>query len=434
MSPRPLSRRQLLMFLGVSAAGAALAACAAPAPTATPAPAPKPAAPVAPAAPPAAPAPTATTAPAPTKPAPAAPATAAPTATTAPAPTKPAAAAPPMGVGLIKGKFEGESAVLDGAGATFPAALYSKWFDEYFKLTGVKVNYQSIGSGGGIKGISDQTVDFGATDGPMTEEQMKAAKGGEIFHIPMALGAVVPTYNIPELKTPMKLTSDTLAGIFLGEITKWNDAKLVADNPDLAAVNKDITTVHRSDGSGTTYIFVDYLSAVSKTWKDKVGVATSVNWPNGLGAKGNEGVAGEVKNNVYSIGYVEYIYAAKNKLGFAWMKNQSGAFIEPKLETVSAAAAGAAATIAPDLRASIVNAPGATAYPIAGFTWLLAYRNVKDLPKAQALTRLMWWSIYDGQKFTGDLGYAPIPDPIVEKAADKILSINVNDKRAFPHT
>lgn len=324
--------------------------------------------------------------------------------------------------------------MLDGAGATFPAVLYSKWYDEYFKLTGVKVNYQSIGSGGGIKGISDQTVDFGATDGPMTDEQMKAARGGEILHIPMALGAVVPTYNIPELKTPMKLTSDTLAGIFLGDITMWNDARLVADNPDLAAVNKDITTVHRSDGSGTTFVFVDYLSAVSKTWKDRIGVATSVNWPHGLGAKGNEGVAGEVKSNLYSIGYVEYVYAAKNRLGFAWMQNQSGAFIEPTLESVSAAAAGAAANIAPDLRASIVNAPGPRAYPISGFTWLLAYRTMKDLARAQALTRVMWWSIHDGQKFAGDLGYVPIPDPIVEKAADKILSIHVNDRRAFPHS
>ncbi|TAK21869.1 MAG: phosphate ABC transporter substrate-binding protein PstS [Chloroflexota bacterium] len=339
----------------------------------------------------------------------------------------------PMGVGLVKAAFEGEAKTLNGAGATFPAALYSKWFEEYYKLTGVKVNYQSIGSGGGIKSILDQTVDFGATDGPMTDDQLKAARAGEVLHVPAALGAVVPTYNVPEAKASLKFTSDTLAGIFLGTIKKWNDTKLVADNPDLASVNKDIVVVHRSDGSGTTYIWVDYLSAVSKEWKDKVGVGTSVKWPVGLGGKGNEGVAGEVKQNKYSLGYVELIYAVQNKLGVGHVKNQSGIFIEPSLASVTAAAAGISDTIAPDLRASTVNTPGATAYPISGFTWLLVYRSMTDLSKAQALTRMLWWAIYDGQKFSGDLGYAPLPEEIVKKGAEKILAVNVNDKRAFPH-
>jgi phosphate transport system substrate-binding protein len=339
----------------------------------------------------------------------------------------------PQGAGLIKGAFDGEAKALNGAGATFPAALYSKWFNEYAKLTGVQVNYQSIGSGGGIKSIQDGTVDFGATDGSMTDEQLKAAKNGEVLHIPMAMGAVVPTYNVPELKAPLKLTPDTLSGIFLGAIVKWNDPKLVADNPELANVNKDIVTVHRSDGSGTTFIFVDYLSTVSADWKNKVGTGTSVNWPNGLGGKGNEGVAGEVKQNQYAIGYVELIYATQNKLGYAAMKNKAGKFVTPNLDSVTAAAAGITESIAPDLRASIVNANGDGAYPISGFTWLLVYSKQTDKAKAIALTRLMWWAIYDAQKFNTDLGYAPLPEGIVKKAAAKIQSITVDGSPVFPN-
>src|ERR1700736_1371321 len=209
----------------------------------------------------------------------------------------------------IGGPFEGESSALTGAGATFPAPLYAKWFDEYAKLTQVQVNYQAIGSGGGIKGIQDQTIDFGASDAPMTDEQLAAAKGGPLFHIPTALGAIVLTYNIPEVKTKLKFTGATIAGIFLGDITKWNDPKLVADNPDLAQINQDIVSVHRSDGSGTTFGFTDYMSKVSPDWKSKVGNATSVNWPVGLGGSGNPGVAGEIQQNPYSVGYVELIYA-----------------------------------------------------------------------------------------------------------------------------
>jgi phosphate transport system substrate-binding protein len=370
---------------------------------------------------------------APTAPPAAAPATAAPAAAGA---TRPATGMPweSSGAGLIKGAFAGEARQLNGAGATFPAALYSKWFNEYQKLTGVQVNYQSIGSGGGIKSITDGTVDFGATDGPMTDEQLAAAKGGEILHIPMALGGVVATYNLPELagQAPLKLTSETLAGIFLGEIVKWDDPKLKADNPNLALPARDIVTVHRSDGSGTTYIFVDYLSAISPKWKDTVGVATSVNWPNGLGGKGNEGVAGEVKQNPYSIGYVELIYALQNKLGVALVKNQAGKFIEPNLDTVTAAAAGIADTIQPDLRASIVNAKGDNTYPISGFTWLLVPKNIEEKDKALALTRLMWWATHDAQKFNAELGYAPLPGGIVGKGEEKIRSITSGGQSAFP--
>jgi phosphate transport system substrate-binding protein len=444
----PVTRRLLLAALGGGAAAALLAACGGgAAPTATTAP--KAAEPTKPAAPAATTAPTAAAKPAePTKPAaattaPAAGATAAPT--TAAAATKPAAAAttaPATKPGLqadmitrITGPFDGEAQTLNGAGATFPAALYSKWFNDYFNLTKVKVNYQSIGSGGGIKTIQDMTADFGATDGPMTDEQLKAAKGGPIFHVPMALGAVVPTYNIPEMQGKLiKFTPETLPAIYLGTITKWNDPKLVADNPDLAAINKDIVVVRRSDGSGTTFIWVDYLASVSPEWKSKVGVATSVNWPVGIGGKGNEGVAGEVKQNPYSLGYVELIYAVQNKLGVGYVKNLAGNFAEPKIETVTAAAAGAAAEgkIPPDLRASIVNAPGPNAYPISGFTWLLAYEQMKELPKAIALTRLMWWCMSDGQKATGELGYAPLPEAVVALGQGMVKKITVDGKPAFP--
>jgi phosphate transport system substrate-binding protein len=337
------------------------------------------------------------------------------------------------GSGLVAGPYQGEAKALTGAGATFPAALYSKWFAEYNRLTQVQVNYQSIGSGGGIKAISDMTADFGATDGAMTDEQLKEAKGGELFHVPMALGAVVATYNIPEVPATTKLgfSSETLAGIFLGTITKWSDAKIKADNPNVPLPDKDIVTIHRSDGSGTTFIFTDYLSNVSAEWKSKVGVATTVNWPNGLGGKGNEGVAGEVKQNPYAIGYVELIYAIQNKLGYATMKDKSGQWVDASLEGVTAAASGVANTIPADLRASIVDSSGEKAYPISGFTWILAYKEMKDEAKAVALTRLMWWNTHDGQKFNGDLGYAPLPLEIIKRAEEMIKGITANGKPAF---
>ncbi|MCW5850948.1 MAG: phosphate ABC transporter substrate-binding protein PstS [Anaerolineae bacterium] len=351
--------------------------------------------------------------------------------TMAPAASKPADAPKTTGGGSIGGPFQGEAKQLNGAGATFPAALYSKWFNEYNKVTGVQVNYQSIGSGGGIKGISDATVDFGASDAPMSDEQLKAAKG-EVLHIPMALGAVVPTYNMAEVKDVLKFTPDTLAGIFLGDITKWNDAKLVADNPALANINKDIIVIHRSDGSGTTSIWVDYLSTVNQKWAGSVGRGTSVNWPVGLGGKGNEGVAGEVKNNPYSIGYVELIYAIQNKLPAGQVKNKAGKFVTPDLNSVTAAAAGISAKLPADLRFSMVNAEGEASYPIAGATWFLVYKEMPDKAKAVALTRLMWWNIHDAQKLSAELGYAPLPQAMVAKGEEKIKSITTSGQPAFP--
>lgn len=337
------------------------------------------------------------------------------------------------GSDVVKGSFAGEAKALNGAGATFPAALYSKWFNEYEKVTSVQVNYQSIGSGGGIKSIQDGTVDFGATDGPMSDEQLAAAGGGEVLHVPAALGAVVPTYNVPELAdATLKFSSDSLAGIFLGEITRWNDPRIAADNPGVSFPNREIVVVHRSDGSGTTFIWVDYLAAVSPKWAQTVGRGTSVNWPTGLGGRGNEGVAGEVKQNPYSIGYVELIYAIQNKLGVGHVKNKAGRYVEPGLASVTAAAAATAGSVAPDLRVSIVDAPGDASYPIAGFTWLLAYKNQTDRAKAVAVTRMLWWATHDAQKYTSDLGYAPLPDDIVRRAEAMINSVTVLGQKAFP--
>lgn len=359
-------------------------------------------------------------------------ATAAPAAPAAPSAVPTQSSAIVAGSGIVKGPNPTEAKALTGAGATFPAALYSKWFNDYEKVGGVKVNYQSIGSGGGIKSIQDQTVDFGATDGPMTDDQLKDAKGGKVLHIPAALGAVVVTYNLPGITAPLKFSADTISGIFLGKITKWNDPKIAAENAGVNLPNQDISTVHRSDGSGTTYIFTDYLSAISPEWKSKVGTATSVDWPNGIGGKGNEGVAGEVKQNPYSIGYVELIYALQNKLGVGDVKNKAGKFVTPSLDSVTAAAAANAGNVPADLRASIVDAPGDGSYPISGFTWLLVYEKQTDQAKAIAITRLVWWATHDGQKFNKDLGYAPLPDDIVKKGEVFINSITVNGTKAFP--
>lgn len=365
-----------------------------------------------------------------------------PAANGSPAPAaSPAAAASPGAAGSpspaaaavsITGPFPGEAQTLNGAGSTFAAPLYQKWFDEYARLTNVQVNYQAIGSGGGIQGLQNQTVDFGATDAPMTDEQIAGAKGGPIFHIPTALGAIVPTYNIPGVSTKLKFTGDTLAGIYLGDINKWNDPKLVADNPDLANINEDIIVVHRSDGSGTTFGWTDYLSAVSPTWAQKVGKATSVDWPVGIGGNGNPGVAGEVQQSEFSIGYVELIYALQNNLGYGTVKNQAGNFVDPSLDSVTAAAAASASNIPPDLRFSIVNAPGANSYPISTATWLLAYKNQTDQAKAIALTRVLWWGTHEGQQFNKDLQYATVPDQINRVSEDFIKQITVNGAPAFP--
>jgi phosphate transport system substrate-binding protein len=326
-----------------------------------------------------------------------------------------------------------EAKNLVGAGATFPAVLYTKWFSEYLKLFGVQINYQSIGSGGGIKSISDMTVDFGATDGPMTDEQLTAAKGGPIVHIPAAMGAVVPTYNVPELSDStsiLKFSSETLSGIFLGNIVKWNDPKLVADNPVLQNLDKDIVVVHRSDGSGTTNIWTSYLTAVSEDWAKKVGAGNSVQWPVGLGGKGNEGVAGVVKQTPYSIGYVELAYANQNKLPVAQVKNKSGKWITPTMKSVSLAAQGV--VLPEDMRVKLVNSDNPDAFPIAGFTWLLAYTTQTDPAKALALTRMLWWVIHDGQQYCEVLDYAPIPSDAVKQAEKLIKKITINGKQALP--
>jgi len=333
----------------------------------------------------------------------------------------------------ISGPIATEAKSLNGAGGTFPAPLYQKWFDAYAQLTQVQVNYQPIGSGGGIKGLQDQTLDFGASDAPMTDDQLQAAKGGAVFHIPTALGAIVATYNVPEVgQAKLKLSGANLAAIYLGDITKWNDSKLVADNPELSAVNQDIIVVHRSDGSGTTYGFTDYLSAVSPDWQSKVGKNTSVNWPVGLGGSGNPGVAGEVQQNPYSIGYIELIYALQNNLGYAQVKNKSGQWIDPSLQSVTAAAASSLQTIPADLRFSIVDAPGDQSYPISTATWLLAYKDQTDQAKAVALTRLLWWATHDGQKMNNDLQFAVVPDGLRAKSEDFIRQINVGGKPALP--
>ena len=352
-----------------------------------------------------------------------APTTAPTTAPAAPAATAALTSAPALS---ITGPVPDEARTLNAAGATFPAPLYQKWFDVYAGLTQVQVNYQAIGSGGGIKGIQDQTVDFGASDAPMTDDQMQAARGGPILHIPTALGAIVPTYNLPEAKSKLKFTGDSIAGVFFGDITKWNDPKLVADNPDLAQVNQDIILVHRSDGSGTTFGFTDYLSKVSPDWKSKVGTATSVNWPVGIGGNGNAGVAGEVQQNQYAIGYVELIYALQNKLAYGVVKNKSGQWVEPSLDSVTAAAANNLQMIPADLRFSIVDAPGDNSYPISTATWLLVYKDMTDKPKALAIARLMWWATHDAQQFNKDLQYAVVPPGLIARSEQFIRSINVS--------
>lgn len=320
---------------------------------------------------------------------------------------------------------------LNGAGATFPYVIYSKWFDEYQKKTGVQFNYQSIGSGGGIKQVIEGTVDFGATDGPMTDEQLteaKAKQGTEVLHIPTVMGAVVATYNVSEIGAGLNLSPSVLADIFLGKITQWNDARIAADNKGKTLPQKSIVVVHRSDGSGTTYIFVDYLSKVSEEWKSKVGVGTSVKWPVGLGGKGNEGVAGQVKQIDGSIGYVELAYAIKNNLPYASIKNKAGNFISPSLESVTAAAMSEAKKMPDDLRVSITNAEGKNSYPISGFTWLLVYKDQKNIEKAKALVKFLKWAMKEGEVFAPALYYAPLPKEVIKLNERKIASIRYNGK------
>jgi len=314
---------------------------------------------------------------------------------------------------------------INGAGATFPYPIYSKWFSEYNKLhPEIEINYQSIGSGGGIRQVINQTVFFGATDGPMTDEQLQAAPG-KILHFPSVLGGDVPVYNIPGIDVELKFTGPVLADIFLGKITKWNDPAIAKLNPGVKLPGTDMTVCHRSDGSGTTYIWVDYLSKVSPEWKKKVGVATSVNWPVGIGGKGNEGVAGLVKQTPGSIGYVELIYALQNKIDYGSVQNTAGEFVKATTESVSAAAAAAAKQIPPDFRVSITNARGNGVYPISSFTWLLFYENPKDKQRARIMVDFMKWALADGQKFAPELGYAPLPKEVVALETNALKKIKI---------
>jgi len=314
-----------------------------------------------------------------------------------------------------------------GAGATFPYPLYTKMFDVYYQTKGVKVNYQSIGSGGGQRQLLNKTVDFGGSDAFMTDEQLKNAPG-EILHIPICLGAVVPTYNLPG-NPEIRFTPEILSEIFLGKIKKWNDERIVKVNPSINLPDMEIVVVHRSDGSGTTFIWTDYLSKVSKEWKEKVGAGTSVNWPIGIGGKGNEGVSGLVRQTPGSIGYVELIYAIQNNLPVGSVKNKSGKFVKPSIETVSSSAK---VKLPDDTRVSITDTDSPEGYPISGFTWILVYKEQnfdgRKRERAEALVKLLWWMTHEGQRYTKPLHYAPLPNEAVAKAEKIIKSITYNGK------
>ena len=312
---------------------------------------------------------------------------------------------------------------LNGAGATFPYPIYSKWFSEYNKLhPDVQINYQSIGSGGGIRQVLNGTVDFGASDGPMSDEQLSQAKT-KILHIPTVMGAVVPAYNVPGVSGEVKFTPEVLAGIFLQKITNWNDPAIAKVNPGVNFPNHPIIVIYRSDGSGTTFIFTDYLSKVSKDWANGVGKGTSVKWPVGMGGKGNEGVAGQVRQLTGSIGYVELIYAVQNKITYGSVRNAAGNFVTASLDGVTEAAASAK-TMPADFRVSITNAPGKTAYPISSFTWLLIPTPAKDPKKGKIIADFLDWMVSDGQKMTSQLSYAPLPDSVVEKVKAAIKQVH----------
>ncbi len=316
--------------------------------------------------------------------------------------------------------------LINGAGATFPYPIYSKWFDVYSNRSGsVRFNYQSIGSGGGVKQIIAETVDFGASDGPMSDEEMDKAPA-RILHIPTVMGAVAVVYNLDNIASGLKLTEENVVDIFLGKITKWNDPKIAQNNPGIALPDQDIVTVHRSDGSGTTYIFTDYLSHVALGWKMSVGTGKSVKWPVGLGGKGNEGVAGTVKQTPGAIGYVELAYAQLNHLAYAFIQNRAGNFIEPSIEATTAAMADT--KIPSDYRMSIVDQAGKDAYPISGLTWILVYRNQKDEAKGKAIVGFLWWALHEGQSMAKDLGYAPLPSNLVEMLEKTLNQIQYKGK------
>jgi phosphate transport system substrate-binding protein len=323
---------------------------------------------------------------------------------------------------------------LTGAGATFPYPIYSKWVLEYASVRpNMQINYASIGSGGGIRQFSDHTVDFGATDGPMSDSQITVA-GRNVLHIPTVLGSVVPTYNIPGVTQSLRFSGDVLAGIFLGQITRWNDSRLAALNPGVTLPDQDIVVVHRSDGSGTTYIWTDYLSKVSPDWSSRVGKGTSVNWPVGLGGQGNPGVASTVSRTPGAIGYVELIYAVQNHISYGSVRNRAGSFVQASLASTSAAAASANFTPDTDFRVSITDAPGAEAYPIASFTWLLLPRTIGDPVKARALVEFVWWATHDGQRFTEALNYGRLPAPVVTLIEARLRSITSGGRPVLPAT
>lgn len=334
----------------------------------------------------------------------------------------------PAASDTTSGGVKKEQAIsLTGAGATFPYPLYSKWISEYNKLNpNVKINYQSIGSGGGIRQITSSTVDFGATDAPMNAEEEKQAPA-KLFHIPATIGAVVVAYNLPEVTGTLKLTPEVLVGIYAGKIRMWNDPKIKADNSDAKLPAKDISVVYRTDGSGTTAVFTNYLGKVSPDWKEKVGVGKVVNWPTGLGAKGNEGVTGQVKTTPYTIGYIERAYASQNKLPMAELKNKAGKFVAPSIEAMSAAADSV--EVPDELFVSLSDSDGAAAYPITSYSYLLVYEDAKDATKGEALAKYVWWGLHDGQKFSKDLDYAPIPAKVLGKVESRLKELRSGDKK-----
>ncbi len=320
---------------------------------------------------------------------------------------------------------------LTGAGATFPFPLYSKWLDAYARDTGVQINYQSIGSGGGIRQILARTVDFGASDGPMTDEMLRGAPA-PILHIPTVAGAVAVAYNLAGVPSGLRLTPDVLAGIYLGKIAKWSDPRITALNPTLKLPDAPVVVAHRADGSGTTNIFTDYLSKVSPEWKEKVGAGTSVNWPAGLGGKGNEGVTGLVKQNGGAVGYVELAYALQNRLTVAQVRNQAGRFVPPSLSATTAAMAAFATRIPADYRVLITNAPGRDSYPISGFTWILVYKEQADRTKGEALVKFLWWAVHEGQRYAPPLLYAPLPKALVARIEATLKSITYQGTPLLP--
>lgn len=341
---------------------------------------------------------------------------------------QPSSSTQPNAAGLTPTTGQTGGVSLNGAGATFPFPLYSKWMSDYAKVSpGAKINYQSVGSGAGIKQTLDRTVDFGGSDAPLSDEQLAKAPG-KIHHIPTTLGAVVITFNVPEVKTQVKLTPELVTGVFMGEIKKWNDPKLVALNPDAKLPGTAITVVYRSDGSGTTSVFTDYLGKVSPAWKGKVGVGTSVKWPTGIGGKGNEGVSGSVKSTPGAIGYVELAYAKQNNMSVASLKNSAGKFVNPTLEAVSGAAAAFADKTPEDLRMSITDAPGDGSYPIAAFTYILVYDDMPNFAKGQTLAKFLWWATHEGQASCEPLFYAKLPAAIVTKTEAKLKLLKAEGK------